>query len=547
LKGSRSALTILLALLLAATAAGAVYMVSNSSSDNSTAQAPTPVPTATAIPMVAVLTAKQDIPASTSVTADMVEVKQVLPSDKNARALSSPDEAVGKITTVALIQGEQILNSRLSDQPVAAKSETDTFAYEVPVGMRAISITYDEVIGAGALVQPGDRVDVIGLFNVQMKAPEHQATPGAVTKIVKVDEVRAATYIVQNVQVLAVAQALTPNETGAADAEQTPTPTPQPTGTATTPTAEPGAPVARPEAKSVTLAVTPDEALRMMLALREENNQVNFKLVLRAPGDTTVSSLPPVQENGLPVGDALSPLSEPLVPQPLAITKVTFAKRVLTVGDVLEVHVTVKNISDNVVKSSKNAPPEFTYTEGTAYDALGFKPEPGTYRIGLNVSGAYPTEFPYRWGMGRDVKPGESIEVVGYVKMTEATPATQYWVGVIFEPNVVVQDGMGADDITVLNAAAAVVQDRTAPLRSNPNGGAEVVATLKQGDRLEVLDSQGDWFRVRTANKQEGWVAISAVDVVPPSQQGTPVAATPVSATPVSGTPVNGTPVSSKP
>lgn len=544
MKGSRSALTILLALLLAATAAGAVYMVSNSSSDNSTAQAPTPVPTATAIPQVAVLTAKQDIPASTAVTADMVEVKQVLPSDKNARALSSPDEAVGKITTVALIQGEQILNSRLSDQPVAAKSETDTFAYEVPVGMRAISITYDEVIGAGALVQPGDRVDVIGLFNVQMKAPEHQATPGAVTKIVKVDEVRAATYIVQNVQVLAVAQALTPNETGAADAEQTPTPTPQPTGTATTPTAEPGAPVARPEAKSVTLAVTPDEALRMMLALREENNQVNFKLVLRAPGDTTVSSLPPVQENGLPVGDALSPLSEPLVPQPLAITKVTFAKRVLTVGDVLEVHVTVKNISDNVVKSSKNAPPEFTYTEGTAYDALGFKPEPGTYRIGLNVSGAYPTEFPYRWGMGRDVKPGESIEVVGYVKMTEATPATQYWVGVIFEPNVVVQDGMGADDITVLNAAAAVVQDQTAPLRSDPNGGAEVVATLKQGDRLEVLDSQGDWFRVRAPNKQEGWVAISAVAVVPPAQpqQGTPVAGTPVSATPVNATPPSSQP-----
>jgi Flp pilus assembly protein CpaB len=531
-------MTILLALLLAATAAGAVYMFSSSGNDNKAAQVPTPVPTATAIPKVDVLTAKQDIPASTTVTADMVEVKQVLPSDKNARALSSPDEAVGKFTTVALIQGEQILNSRLSDQPVTAKSATDTFAYEVPVGMRAISLTYGEVIGAGALVQPGDRVDVIGLFAVQMKTLE--ATPGTAPKMTTVDTVDAATYIVQNVQVLAVAQALSPDVAGTGDAAPTPTPTPEPTGTATATTAEAGAAVARPDAKSVTLAVTPEQALRLMLALESSSDKVNFKLVLRAPGDTTTSVLPPVQQNGLPIDNALDPLTKPLVPQGLAITKVTFAKRVLTVGDVLEVHVTVKNISDNTVKTGKNAPPEFTYTEGTAYDTLGFKPEPGTYRIGLNVSGAYPTEFPYRWGLGRDVKPGESIEVVGYVKMTDATPATQYWVGVIFEPNVVVQDGMGVDDITVLDAAAAVVRDQTTPLRADPNGAAEVVATLKQGDRLEVLDSQGDWFRVRTSHKQEGWVAVAAVDVVPPAQlqQGTPVAGTPVSATPIIATPV---------
>ena len=36
----------------------------------------------------------------------------------------------------------------------------------VPVGMRALAVAIDRVIGAGGLLQPGDRVDIVGVLEV---------------------------------------------------------------------------------------------------------------------------------------------------------------------------------------------------------------------------------------------------------------------------------------------------------------------------------------------------------------------------------------------
>ena len=163
--GARRSVTLLLALIMGVAAAAAVYALVSKNEEPSLA-APNALPTSTAVPTTPVLIARQDIAAGTQLTEDLLEVRDIPTELRNNRALSSEDQAVGKMAAVALVQGEQILDTRVTDSPVAVN---DTFAGTVPVGKRAISVVFDEVIGAGALVQPGDHVDVLAFFELDVK------------------------------------------------------------------------------------------------------------------------------------------------------------------------------------------------------------------------------------------------------------------------------------------------------------------------------------------------------------------------------------------
>jgi Flp pilus assembly protein CpaB len=524
--------------MLAAVAAVGVYLYQSSAEEKDPTLASLTVPpTPTSIPTVGVLVANQDIGVNTTITDGMVEIKQILPDDKNIRALSSPEEAVGKVTTAAIVQGEQVLSGRLSDDP--ASGQDVTFAYNVPEGKRAFSVIFSEVIGAGGLVQPGDHVDVIGFFEVEVYVPEEEFRSEAVSlgageessdedtssdeeediKLIKLTQYVTA-YIVQNVEVLAVSQALSPEDAGLEEDEKEPTPTPTASAEADSTAVATAEPVARPEALTVTLAVDADQAQRLLLAsqtVTEDNEHRGLRLALRTPGDTTVNTLPPAQTGPFSLDQALGDLDEPFLPSDLMITNAVFERKVLSSGEVLEFTVTVKNTSaTRTIKTDKTTPPEYLYNEGEAFDTLGFFAERGTYRLGLNVSGAYPTQYPYRWGLGRDLKPGEEIDIAGSVKLTEITPATRFWFGVIREPDVVSQDGVSVTDITVLPAAAAVVTNDAAQLRKEPTADGLVTKELTKDDYLTVLETQDDWFRVEGPGGSEGWIEVSAVQVVPP-------------------------------
>jgi Flp pilus assembly protein CpaB len=514
--------------------AAAVVVYGLSSSDEPKGAAVTLPDTPTPLPAASVLVAKQDIAAATRLTADLVEVREVPAELRHARALTEPDQAIGKMAAVPLVQGEQILDSRVTEAHVAA---TDTFAGTVPVGLRAISVAYDEVIGTGALIQPGDHVDVIAFFELDVddfsidadeaSEDEESATEEADADTDSEDDEPdykqyVTTYIVQNVEVLAVSQAITPDQAGVAGQGAMPTPTPESSGEADSDSDEDLAPKARPTAKSVTLAVTPEQAQRLLLASqtvtrphsKDQNTNASLRLVLRAPGDDTIADLPPAQLGTIPVGDLLGDVNRPMVPSDVVITHAEFTERVLPSGNVLEFKATVKNVSDRTIESGVEAPPEFEYAEGVAYDALGYFPERGTYRIALNVAGAFPNQFPYRWGLGRDLEPGESVDVVGSVRLTGETPATRYWLGIIREPDMVTQDGVNVSDITVIRSESGTVGPRTAELRANPTTSAEVVTQLTRGDELEILDARNAWFLVR-AGDSEGWIAAESVKVPP--------------------------------
>ncbi|WP_189062828.1 right-handed parallel beta-helix repeat-containing protein [Deinococcus arenae] len=52
----------------------------------------------------------------------------------------------------------------------------------------------------------------------------------------------------------------------------------------------------------------------------------------------------------------------------------------------------------------------------------------------------------------------------------------------------------------------SLVNTTTLNLRAEPSSAAAVLSTFSRGDRLTVLESQGEWLRVQGANSASGWV-----------------------------------------
>jgi hypothetical protein len=289
---------------------------------------------------------------------------------------------------------------------------------------------------------------------------------------------------------------------------------------------DPNLPKARPGAKSVTLALTPEQAQRMLLAAqsvtdKQSGSDAALRLVVRAPGDNLIVDLPPVQLGTLPeeyrafsAEFLLGDVYQSSLANDLVITDAKFEKKVLNQGETLSFTATVKNISGETIRSGENAPPEYTYTQGIAYDTLGFFPAENTYRIGLNVSGAFPTEFPYRWSLGRDLEPGETTRISGSVQLTEPVPDATYWLGVIQEPNVVTQDGVGVTHVLVNAASEVSVDEGSVSIFSQPDAASDVIEVVADGTKLSVMEARGPWFRVRVGS-DDGWIAASAITVEP--------------------------------
>lgn len=246
-----------------------------------------------------VIVAATAIPARTVVTADMLQVQQIPVAARHPSALTSTREVVGKVSRSALTPGEQVLNTKLFLQ-----REDSGLAFMIPDGLRAISVGFTEVIGTGGLLVPGDRVDVVGVFEVRRptrapNAPNAPNTPGApgapslspypyLESGSDQDTYFVSTMVLQDVQVLAVAQRLEGEDTRDTGARVTQS---AGIGAAAVGAGGSGAqaavrsqPQPQPQAKTATLAVSPEDSLRLVLA--EEKGKI--RLALRPTQDTSV-------------------------------------------------------------------------------------------------------------------------------------------------------------------------------------------------------------------------------------------------------------------
>ncbi|MCD6352510.1 MAG: Flp pilus assembly protein CpaB [Armatimonadetes bacterium] len=201
-----------------------------------------------------VLVAAVDLTTGTRLNPALVSVK-TLPEDKVPRqAIKADKEWTAKIeglVAVAPVKAGEILTDSLVRRP----SSDLGLAFMVPDGMRAVTVALDEVSGISFLAKPGDRVDVLATFDLP-------------------DDTVVTRTVLQDVEVLAVGTEIVPE--------------PEPSATSEEGKARPKS--KRQQQTTATLAVTPDEAQKLVLA----DSKGKIRLALRRAGDSTLAAAPAV-------------------------------------------------------------------------------------------------------------------------------------------------------------------------------------------------------------------------------------------------------------
>jgi pilus assembly protein CpaB len=226
------------------------------------------------VEMVPVVTAAQDIPARTTITSEMLRLTQVPVDLKLPQAIVVPSDVTGKVTKLPISRGEEVLVNK-----VFGDREESGLAFVVPDGKRAVAISVNEVVGSGGMIVPGDFVDVDSIMDTAATTAVGDAKDARFGVDVSTHaQIKSISqFVLQNVEVLAVAQVLegdppAQSTTQKASAALGPVSNPQPVK-------QPAA--VQPTARTVTVAVDPQEAEKLVLA--ESKGQI--RLVLRPHGD----------------------------------------------------------------------------------------------------------------------------------------------------------------------------------------------------------------------------------------------------------------------
>jgi pilus assembly protein CpaB len=141
----RGAFFLFLAFALAVTTGGGIYLYLKGVS---VTQKPVELDT------VPVVVASKDLNFGTRLSDDHVRVVRYPKGSVPTGAFTSADSVLEQTTKVFLIEGEPVLQAKLS-------GVGGGLSVRIPESMRAISLDVDEVTGVNGFVLPGDRVDVL--------------------------------------------------------------------------------------------------------------------------------------------------------------------------------------------------------------------------------------------------------------------------------------------------------------------------------------------------------------------------------------------------
>jgi pilus assembly protein CpaB len=104
-----------------------------------------------------VVVASVDIPLASTINADQVSVRP-WPKENLPKAIfGDPKMVVGRVARREFVVGEPIIESKL----VPAGNSAGILSLKVPAGMRAFTVQVNEVVGVGGFINPDARVDVV--------------------------------------------------------------------------------------------------------------------------------------------------------------------------------------------------------------------------------------------------------------------------------------------------------------------------------------------------------------------------------------------------
>jgi pilus assembly protein CpaB len=195
---------------------------------------------------VAVLVAKTDLPALSSVPDDAVATTTMAQNMAPADSLSEPVQVVGKVLAMPMTKGQAFTAAVF-----APRGSGWNLAAQLPEGKRAVMVTLSNAASLGGLLYPGARLDVLASFSVPS---------GGAGRAVSIT-------LLQNVEVLAVEG----DTIGSGS----------PSAGQVAPKAQ-GAPApAPPQNMRITLLLTPQQAEALQVA----GSYGNLSLALRNPHD----------------------------------------------------------------------------------------------------------------------------------------------------------------------------------------------------------------------------------------------------------------------
>ncbi|TMC00280.1 MAG: Flp pilus assembly protein CpaB [Chloroflexi bacterium] len=217
-------------------------------------------------PTLPAVVASQSIPAGTRITTDMLSLKDLPENVVLSSSLKTVDEGIGKVASVDIPSGEQVLGTRVQDAtPAGQVVNAKSLAQIVPLdkqegtcgspgcGLRGVSVAVTEATAAAGLIRSGDRVDVIAAFKDG-----------------------SSLIVVSDVEVLALDKNFDRNPSQTTEGEKSDS-TKTNTGTAT-------------------LALRPDEAARVSgaeeITARNQNCQGALRLALRHEGQVGTFDVP---------------------------------------------------------------------------------------------------------------------------------------------------------------------------------------------------------------------------------------------------------------
>lgn len=116
---------------------------------------------------VSVVIAKKEITPGTLLDERVLELFQIPKRFVQPQAVQSVESAVGQIAAVPILEGEQIVGTKL-----LGLGSKGGLAIRIPAGLRALTLEVDEVSGVAGLVRPNQFVDLIATFDSESSGTE---------------------------------------------------------------------------------------------------------------------------------------------------------------------------------------------------------------------------------------------------------------------------------------------------------------------------------------------------------------------------------------
>ena len=195
-----------------------------------------------------VIVASKDIPKKTVITEISLLKKKIAIDSKHPLSVSNASALVGKVVLINITAGEEIL----TNQVINIGDSTEGLSFAIPEGKKAMAVAVDDITGVGGMLMPGDCVDVIATLASSGNNP-----------------INYTVVVLQNTQILAVGSVLE--------------------NVKTTSDTKP------PEKRTVTLAITMDEALKLKMAIERGS----ISLMLRSPTDKEIIQKKPITSDNI--------------------------------------------------------------------------------------------------------------------------------------------------------------------------------------------------------------------------------------------------------